>query len=486
LTDDDMRRRFDLTPLGHPVWWGALALLLVNDDLLKGRGVVPGWLTGKLSDVAFLIVAPVVFAALIPRRAPGRRTFAVTSVVALFVAADLSRAVSDAVVALAAGVGLTWRLWPDPTDLVAVAVLPITIWLLRRPPRPADTSPAARGGRIQRERAGIVLGALACIATSAPPTYGHNPFLHNRTAGAASVRITWVLRQIDCETTPEALAPTLGPSDLDDPLAAVLQSGQVVALDGPPPKDVSPVGVCATNQQHPTRNDDGCVAAILEADGAEAVLMVAPSGWEMDADSSFICPGPPPVSRCAPNIHPSRNPGPDAVSITNTDGVLRFALAGSGPGEQLPPRGRIRIAPIDPAVVAMRPPAATGCRALRDTYHAFAQMTACTADSDCQALPGLALPGETFVCDIYVNRSVSAAAYTTLANQWEATCLGGEGSCPPAKPAACSAGTCRPSNQPTVGPPDGFPDAAGDAPADTGADTGDDTGTDAGGDAPGP
>src|SRR6188768_3992250 len=132
LARTPMRRRFDLTPLGHPIWWAALALLLVNDDLLKGRGIVPGWLTGKLSDFAFLVVAPVVFAALIPRRVPGRRTFATTAVVGLYVAADLSRPVSDAVVALAARLGLSWRLWPDPTDLLALAVLPATIWLLRR------------------------------------------------------------------------------------------------------------------------------------------------------------------------------------------------------------------------------------------------------------------------------------------------------------------------------------------------------------------
>ena len=109
-----MRRRFDLTPLGHPAWWGALALLLINDNLFKGRGVVPGWLTGKLSDFAFLIVAPVLFAAMIPRRVPGRRTFAVASVVALYVAADLSRAVSDAVVAAAARGGGAGGGWADP------------------------------------------------------------------------------------------------------------------------------------------------------------------------------------------------------------------------------------------------------------------------------------------------------------------------------------------------------------------------------------
>ena len=185
-------RAFDLTPLGHPVWWGALALLLINDNLFKGHGVVPGWLAGKLSDFAFLIVAPTLFATLIPRRVPGRRTFATAAVVAVYVAADLSRGASDAVIAVAARVGLHWRLWPDPTDLLALAVLPITVWLLRRTPRPDADSATARRARVQRERAGVVLGAIACLATSSLPGYPHNAFLFNRTAANADVRITWV------------------------------------------------------------------------------------------------------------------------------------------------------------------------------------------------------------------------------------------------------------------------------------------------------
>jgi len=42
------------------VWWVALAVLVVNDHVLKGAGLLPGWLTGKLSDFAGLVVAPVV------------------------------------------------------------------------------------------------------------------------------------------------------------------------------------------------------------------------------------------------------------------------------------------------------------------------------------------------------------------------------------------------------------------------------------------
>lgn len=43
-------------PLLHPVALVALVLLVVNDHFLKTHH--PSWLTGKLSDVAFMILAP--------------------------------------------------------------------------------------------------------------------------------------------------------------------------------------------------------------------------------------------------------------------------------------------------------------------------------------------------------------------------------------------------------------------------------------------
>lgn len=48
---------------GHPLCLGAAALILANDLVL--RGWAPGWLTGKLSDLGWLVVAPVVAAALL-------------------------------------------------------------------------------------------------------------------------------------------------------------------------------------------------------------------------------------------------------------------------------------------------------------------------------------------------------------------------------------------------------------------------------------
>jgi hypothetical protein len=48
------------SPLLRPSALAALALLFLNDHLLKGGGVLPGWLTGKLSDAAGLYLFPIV------------------------------------------------------------------------------------------------------------------------------------------------------------------------------------------------------------------------------------------------------------------------------------------------------------------------------------------------------------------------------------------------------------------------------------------
>lgn len=49
----------------HPLVLAAAALIVVNDFVLRGHA--PGWLTGKLSDVGWLVVAPVLVAALLAR-----------------------------------------------------------------------------------------------------------------------------------------------------------------------------------------------------------------------------------------------------------------------------------------------------------------------------------------------------------------------------------------------------------------------------------
>lgn len=69
----------------HPVVIGSALLILVNDFVL--RSVVPGWVTGKLSDVGWLVVVPVVLADLVQlARVPRRvaRPLAVTTAASLY------------------------------------------------------------------------------------------------------------------------------------------------------------------------------------------------------------------------------------------------------------------------------------------------------------------------------------------------------------------------------------------------------------------
>ncbi|NUQ77337.1 MAG: hypothetical protein HUU21_27695, partial [Polyangiaceae bacterium] len=49
--------------LAHPLPIAAVVVLAVNDHLLKGAGILPGWVTGKLSDIAGLFFFPVLLAA---------------------------------------------------------------------------------------------------------------------------------------------------------------------------------------------------------------------------------------------------------------------------------------------------------------------------------------------------------------------------------------------------------------------------------------
>lgn len=51
----------------------AMLLVALNDHALKGAGLLPGWLTGKLSDVMGLYFAPLLLAELWDARAALQR-----------------------------------------------------------------------------------------------------------------------------------------------------------------------------------------------------------------------------------------------------------------------------------------------------------------------------------------------------------------------------------------------------------------------------
>ncbi len=186
----------------RPLPVAAVLLLVVNDHVLKGSRLVPSVLTGKISDFAGLFFFPILFACLLrailearPGAAPrtearGRLPeVAVLLTGLVFVTLKLSPSAS------------AWasRFWgvvvPDPTDLVALPSLALAYLYMRRglPLRTADHTPSSAGGTLV-ERTGLLLAALAALATSQPPrpfTTWQTVSTNSRAAGCARIDL-WV------------------------------------------------------------------------------------------------------------------------------------------------------------------------------------------------------------------------------------------------------------------------------------------------------
>lgn len=260
-------RRTDAPQLLHPVWWAALGLLVVNDHALKHLGLLPGWVTGKLSDVAGMVVAPVLLAAALRTRTVAARAAAFAWVAAVFTVMKVFPAGARAAESLAALAGVDWRVVADPTDVLALLALPVAWWLCDRPaPR--------------RERAvhalGVALSAGACVATSQPtPTDPTLPwstavFVANRTSRQIDVRVRWINGDLAC---------ALVRAHASDALSHATFSGERVtvhlALDRTVPLDRDNAALVAGGgggfPGDPPGdggfNRTGCEAALVQADG---------------------------------------------------------------------------------------------------------------------------------------------------------------------------------------------------------------------------
>lgn len=144
----------------------AMAVLVVNDHLLKGSGWVPGWLTGKLSDFAGVYFAPLLLAevwllaspASSPPGAVRRLGVSVLLSGAGFAAVKTLPAASEAYLEglrwLSGAIGLRHANVVDPTDLLALAMAPAAYlsgrrWCVTHRNRggPSDRAPACGGSR---------------------------------------------------------------------------------------------------------------------------------------------------------------------------------------------------------------------------------------------------------------------------------------------------------------------------------------------------
>lgn len=160
-----------LEMLASPASLIAIATLLINDHLL--RPFAPSFATGKLSDLAGLYFAPLVvlvglFAVSFGRleRRPIAVARAVYLVVAcIFAALKLADATASPVLNLVSRLGFPVAITVDPTDLVALGVLPFSYaaWSVRLR--------RAAGSRIgwSRQLFTLSIAAVSIVATSGPP-----------------------------------------------------------------------------------------------------------------------------------------------------------------------------------------------------------------------------------------------------------------------------------------------------------------------------
>lgn len=149
----------------------SLLALIANDHFFKGS-IFGGAVTGKVSDFAGLIVAPVMLVAaysLVWRRLPGGVSFW-----ALFLAAPLvfslinmfpeAARVMENLIAVFSGGAIAWKIWSDPSDLAALVVLPLAYRVSRE-----VGAQFAGAGKNYFKKTALGLSVAATLFTSQPP-----------------------------------------------------------------------------------------------------------------------------------------------------------------------------------------------------------------------------------------------------------------------------------------------------------------------------
>ncbi len=268
-----------LPSLRSLLWLTAIVLLAVNDHILKGYPGFPGALTGKLSDFAGLIVAPVFIARTIRATLPSfyearRDSIAVGSMVSVafgFAAINLDPSTSKALEHLLGVIGMSWKLWPDPTDLVALAVLPLTYFILNEP------SP---DGKDRWAVVPLATSAILCLASGVPPKAYSMAFLINRSGGTVSVRTATLDGEMNCEG-PFLDDGILTLTDFIPGGISLLASREVVTLaghdeDGRP--DCRPLRLAIWDDS----NEDDPIVVTIDFDRKSREISIPPTAKDLE------------------------------------------------------------------------------------------------------------------------------------------------------------------------------------------------------------
>lgn len=213
--------------------------LLLNDQVFKTSGQFPAWFTGKFSDFCGLVVAPVTLTALFGGNSRGRRLGCFALVGALFVGTELSPGFARELAGLVSLTGLSWRLWADPTDLYALAVLPAAWWIARQ-----GVAPNGATARQLPSRAWLVLGAAACLGsgTVQPATHRAPAYLVNRLEEPIDVDVGELAGRIDCLAEWPFEPGFLRHDDFSASMHYVLEPDQVLPIEACAPVRVTLLG----------------------------------------------------------------------------------------------------------------------------------------------------------------------------------------------------------------------------------------------------
>ncbi|MFJ4096202.1 hypothetical protein ACIPYS_31850 [Kitasatospora sp. NPDC089913] len=167
---------------GHPGTLAAVAVLLFNDHL--GKRLWPGAVTGKVSDLAWMLVSPVVLAllltgvlSLVPvlRLRPGGDRPAVAGIAAtgaMFAFAKSGPWGGEVASAVWSWSGVPSRIQGDRSDLVALPALGVSWWLWKR-----SRAVGRRSWRLAAAVLGVPLAVVAMVATSRDDRFNGREFL---------------------------------------------------------------------------------------------------------------------------------------------------------------------------------------------------------------------------------------------------------------------------------------------------------------------
>lgn len=221
------KKTLDLrSALLHPLWMGALLILLLNDHIFKFA--YSNVLTGKLSDFAGLFIAPVLLGILFNIKKRQTFIFAGLLIGAVFTLLNLFSAFAqkwDAMMSLV----YSWKTTPDPTDLIALIVIPMSLYFF------STRSPKKKNYRWIPV---FFIGLLASIATSPDPgtnqlQYQSALSIYNQTNELLHVEIQTLKNNIslDCEAIEKDPTQYASPDIFEHSSSFDLQSGQQIPID---------------------------------------------------------------------------------------------------------------------------------------------------------------------------------------------------------------------------------------------------------------